>query len=233
RGGGGGGAGGGGVVVAGRAEIDTRPPFKSVKEAVALFGERVLAGEIIANRLKEMRAGASETAQAAHSRIAALTTELEETKRNLTKAREDNDRSANAISALKAELETARREVKRLKAAASPKRSLSPEIEDVKFIENVTKVGRAKKKSSPTSEEEEDDGASDEREFEFHRRTRYVKFASPPSLTRVIASGEEAALGRPQPPSVNRTKTKKALVPIVGWLFAKKKGGPDHRQEDY
>ncbi|KAK9285973.1 hypothetical protein L1049_025175 [Liquidambar formosana] len=195
-----------GVVVIGRAEIDTRAPFKSVKEAIVLFGERVLAGEVYANKLKEMRAAASENGPV-QSRFGAVTAELEETKQSLQKAREEGTFMANCLTSVREELEEAKRELKQLKARESQKQPINPEIEDFKFIENASKV-----------EFKTQSGEG----MEFQKK-RYVTFASPPSLTRdIIDQDGNKVLERP--PSFKKKMSKKPLIPLLGWLFAKKKG---------
>ncbi|KAJ1408796.1 putative WEB family protein [Sesbania bispinosa] len=197
----------GSTMTMGRAEIDTRAPFKSVKEAVMLFGERVLVGEIYANKLKEMRVEASETGSA-QARVGALTAELEETKQSLVGAREEANYLTQCIKTLKKELEQTKKELEETKARELmllQRRRDDPEIEDLKFIANATN--------------EEIKTQTDEEAMEFQKR-RYVKFASPHVLAQVIPNKDEV-LGRP--PSVKKAK-KKTLMPLIGWLFSKKKG---------
>ncbi|KAJ4844340.1 hypothetical protein Tsubulata_044023, partial [Turnera subulata] len=198
----------------GRAEIDTRAPFRSVKEAVMLFGERVLVGEIYANKLKEKRAGEMGL-QTPPSRVGALATELEETKLSLQKAREESSVMAYCIKSLKEELEQAKKELQRLKAREMiQKQPLDdPEIEDLKFIENAIKV----EIKGQTTEEQQPDQ-------EYFQKKRYVKFASPPSLEKVIVNKDEMP-GRTPP--LKKTMKKRSIVPIIGWLFSKRKGSGD------
>ncbi|XP_057969817.1 WEB family protein At2g17940 [Malania oleifera] len=193
-----------GVVVIGRAEIDTRAPFRSVKEAVLLFGERVLVGEVYAQKLKEMRT-TSESGNV-QSKIQTVTTELEETKQSLQKAREEGILMANCLKSLKDELQQTKTELRQLKAIRELEKEtaiMDPEIEELKFIEN------APSKAQTKVEVEESD----------IQKKRYVTFASPPSLAQVIINHDHES----EAPMQKKDK-KKPIVPIIGRMFSKKHG---------
>lgn len=211
-----------GVVVIGRAVIDTRAPFRSVKEAVLLFGERVLVGEVYANKLKQMQPNNAtdnqkEQRPSRQEAVIAPHDELEEMRQSLQKAREERDSMAIRMESMRAEVEQAKAETLRLRAEKSvtqrqPPMPMDPEIEDVKFIEIASKA------KVPIWE------ATDEPEL--CQKKRYVSFASPPSLSKVIVSqdGQRVVQGRASPQKSLLEKKKKPLVPLAGWIFPKKHG---------
>ncbi|KAK9165200.1 hypothetical protein Scep_000391 [Stephania cephalantha] len=195
-----------GVSVKGRAEIDTRAPFQSVKEAVMLFGERVLAGEVYANKIREMRAEIGNSGP----RLGTVTAELEETKQSLQKAKEEGMLMENCLTNLKEELEQTKRELEQIKARELEKMKIDSEMEDLKFIEH------------PIEMEDSAWGTPDESELDFQKK-RYVKFASPPSLAKVMTPDEGAQQVLERHPSLKKKK-KKPLIPLIAGLFFKKRG---------
>ncbi|KAI3861452.1 hypothetical protein MKW98_000404 [Papaver atlanticum] len=215
-----------------RSEIDTSAPFRSVKEAVMLFGERVLVGEVYANKLKELQGAAatfqSDSINHGPSKLGTVTAELEETKQSLQKAREEGMLMANSLTSLQQELEQTKKELQKLKVRENDfieKQWIeSEDIKDIRFIDIKPTTNVEVEKTRRINVEEQDD-----EEFDLQKK-RDVKFASPPSLTRVISSPGEAGNVLERSPSLQKKK-KKPLIPLIGGMFSKKK--TNHQQAVY
>lgn len=156
-----------------------------------------------------MQNGASENGYD-HLRLG-ITSELEETKQSLEKAKEESMVMANCLSSMKEELDRTRRELQQLKQRESEKLvETETEIEDVKVVEDSTKF----EVKTQTSNEEG---------IEFQKK-RYVTFANPPSLAHLVLPQGVEKLERH--PSLRRKK-KKPLIPLIGGLFSRKKSSTE------
>lgn len=198
-----------------RAEIDTTSPFRSVKEAVMLFGERVLAGEVYANKLKEMQNEIESENGNDTSTLPSVTEELEETKESLQKAKEETMVMATCLSSLQEELERTKHELQQLKVREEfEKQAMEAEIKDVDLIDGFSKEFgvKTRKLSNEVGEV-----------LEFQKK-RYVTFANPPSLAQVMVPPEGDSVVLERHPSLKKKK-KKPLIPLISGIFTMKKKG--------
>ncbi|XP_021721177.1 WEB family protein At1g75720 [Chenopodium quinoa] len=202
-------SGGDGVVVLNRrAEIDTRAPFRSVKEAVSLFGERVLAGEVYASKLKEMEKDTRDEIGQGSSKLGSITDELEETKQSLVKAKEETMVMATCLSSLEEELEKTKRELQELKLEReSEKQMMEYEIEDLKFVEDPPQPATSLQRI---------------RESERVESRRFVTFGNATLSEVVLPDHHKSGPFLERHPSLKKKK-RQPLIPLIGGLFSRKK----------
>nr|XP_043635100.1 WEB family protein At3g51220-like [Erigeron canadensis] len=200
-----------GLVVRGRVEIDSRQPFKSVKEAVLLFGEKVLANEVYANKLKKMENVARENNQKISQKG------LGEEKHIPEDSKDEKKLMAYYLMSLKQQLEETKSELNHLRSTREPHPSHhepnDTDIEEIKFIQNANPT-RLKQQVEDKYKHDDDNNVTElklktTREFDI------------PLPTKVIVEVPKIQ-GNTSSFKTKKAK-KKTFIPSLGRMFSKSK----------
>ncbi|XP_071705666.1 WEB family protein At2g17940-like [Rutidosis leptorrhynchoides] len=189
-----------GLVVRGRVEIDSRQPFKSVKEAVMLFGENVLANQVYGNKLKEMKSVETKNDQDELAKVGP-----KEEKQAVEELKDERKLMAYYLMSLTQQLNETKSELDQLKSTRGSCPSHFNEIEEIKFIENPKPT-----QVKPSIEDERDRDCDRDRQHKddlFDLKHNMSVMSHNPPSTKMIKKAK-----------------KRTILPSVGRLFSRSKG---------
>ncbi|KAL7002076.1 hypothetical protein U1Q18_003227 [Sarracenia purpurea var. burkii] len=187
--------------------VDTSRPFNSVKEAVAMFGEKFLAAEIFSSSSPQPK-----------SAFMTILPKQDSPLKNLSPSSpmkpndEDENAIADALKRLESELEETKSELKLLKERESETEvalaSLNAEVH-----KNMSKIAGEEAAKAAAARME----GLRLREEEAKKRELVMGMEELPTLARILSFGEDEGLFG------ERKKKKKPIVPLVGDLFSRRK----------
>ncbi|XP_019169183.1 PREDICTED: WEB family protein At3g51220 [Ipomoea nil] len=189
-----------------RANVDTSRPFRSVKEAVAIFGERFLAGEVYSQSSSSKPPFAfpkhetpcyySPTTKS-HDVVSAAAAEEEE----------EESAVAYTLRKLEAELEETKAELKQLRERESETEIALASL-NAELHKNMSKLAQAEAASAAKAA-----AAADARSI--CAGAGAGEIIKKPSLADVLRGGDRKK---------KMMAKKKPIIPLVGDLFTRKKG---------
>ncbi|KAL0384605.1 UNVERIFIED_CONTAM: hypothetical protein Sradi_2854800 [Sesamum radiatum] len=207
-----------------RSNVDTSRPFRSVKEAVAIFGERFLAGEIYTP--KPFSFPRKETPFFAPSPV--VEREPQHWSHSSPSPRGSSYSNDTAVSdtvkKLEVELENTKAELKLLKERESETEVALASL-NAELHKNMSKLALAEAAVAGRAAGRGGDGAMIIREEE-KKRDAYLRMESgaSQSLAEILSIGEKEGLFVGRKKEKKLVMKKKPIVPLVGDLFSRKKG---------
>ncbi|KAL8553699.1 hypothetical protein ACS0TY_002120 [Phlomoides rotata] len=192
------------VVIDHRSNVDSSRPFRSVKEAVAIFGERILVGEIYSP--KPFSFSKKETPFFSPS-LKLDTEPISKYSSPSPRGYSQDTELADTVKKLEVELEETKNELNLLKERESETEVALASL-NAELHQSMSKAARA--------EAEEAAKAASAASGEKEKKRDLIG----PSLAQVLSVGEKESLfvGR------KKGRKKKPIIPLVGNLFSRKKG---------
>lgn len=222
------------------SSVDTSRPFHSVKEAVAIFGERILVGEIYsaapspANYANNISYNATTTTTNTPNNNSPVVVSPQEIIDNTTSPSANNldrtyssDQIIDALKKVEAELEETKAELKLLKEKEQETEVAVASL-NAELHKNMSKLAEAEaaKAAKAAAGVESSRGTSSygDKQEERIRRELVRRMEKNPTLAQILSLGEKDVLyshGRKRERKM--VKKKKPIVPLIGDFFSSKK----------